>query len=151
MKSMPTLAISAAAALMAISAAAAEKKIPLKDLPAAVQKTIQEETRNATLVGLEKEQDNGKTVYELETKVDGRTRDLTIDAEGKVIEVEEEMILSGVPAAARAAIEKAAAGGTIEQVEALTKGGATDYEASFTKGGKKSQIIVSSDGSVKKH
>ena len=53
------------AALLAISATviqAADEKIQLKDLPPAVQKTIQEETRNATLVGIGKEKEHGKTV-----------------------------------------------------------------------------------------
>ena len=150
MKLMQRLAFSAAASLLVCGLAAAEKKVQLMDLPPAVQKTVQEETRHAKLVGLAQEEEGGKTVYEAETKIDGKTRDLVIDADGKVIEVEEEIALGSIPAGAKAAIEKAATGGKIERVETLTKAGTTNYEATFTKNGKKSEIIVASDGTIKK-
>lgn len=150
MKLMQRLAFSAAMALAAYGTSAAEKKVQLKDLPPAVQKTVQEETKKAKLVGLAQEEEDGKTVYEAETKIDGRTRDLIIDAAGKVIEVEEEVAIGSIPAGARAAIEKATAGNKIERVESVTKGGTTDYEASFTRNGKKSEVVVTSDGTIKK-
>lgn len=150
MKSPTPLAITTAAALLALGTAAAEKTVRLQDLPAAVQKTVREQTRNAILVGLAREDERGVVVYEAETKLDGRTRDLTINAAGEVIEVEEELPLSQVPAAARAAIEKAAAGGSLERVESVTKAGATRYEATYRAGGRKSRVVVSSDGTVDK-
>ena len=52
----------------------AEGKSTLADLPAPVRATVEAETRNATLKGVSKEQENGKTVYELESLVNGRTR-----------------------------------------------------------------------------
>jgi len=151
MKLVPRLAVSAALTLSIYGAAAGEKKVQLKDLPAAVQKTIQEEARNAEIVGLVEEQEAGKTVYEVETRVNGKTRDVTVDASGQVIEREEEVALDAIPAAAKAAIEKAAAGGTVHKVETVTRGGATSYEASIRKAGKKSEIVVGSDGAIKKH
>ncbi|MFI4942140.1 MAG: PepSY domain-containing protein [Burkholderiales bacterium] len=151
MKLVLRLAVSAALSLSVYGAAAGEKKVQLKDLPAAVQKTIQEETRNAEIVGLVEEQQAGKTVYEVETRVNGKTRDVTVDAKGQVIEREEEVALDTLPPAAKAAIEKAASGGTVRKVETVTKGGATSYEASFSKAGKKSEIVVGSDGAIKKH
>jgi len=63
------------------------QKVKVQDLPAAVQQTVKEQTRNATLIGLAKEVENGKTVYELETKVNGRGRDLMIDSSGGVLSV----------------------------------------------------------------
>lgn len=42
-------------------AVAAEKKLGIQDLPPAVQQTVKQQTRNATLVGLAKEVENGKT------------------------------------------------------------------------------------------
>ena len=64
---------------------AAEKKIKLKDLPPAVRKTVDELGKTSTLVGFAKEVEDGKTLYEAETKVNGKTRDVTIDAEGKIV------------------------------------------------------------------
>jgi len=60
------------------------QKVQLKDLPPAVRATVESETKNATLKGLSKEKENGKVVYELESLVNGRTRDLMIDSAGKV-------------------------------------------------------------------
>jgi len=53
-------------------------------------------------------------------------------------------------AAAKAAIEKKAAGAKITKVETLTKGGKTTYEAAITKGKKTSEITVAADGSAVK-
>jgi hypothetical protein len=66
------------------AAATTESKVSLKDLPPEVRATVEKETRNATLKGVSKEKEKGKTVYEVESLVNGRTRDLMIDASGKV-------------------------------------------------------------------
>ena len=49
----------------------------MTDLPPAVQSAIKEQTKNATLVGLEqRKRKNGKTTYEAETTVNvGKSRD----------------------------------------------------------------------------
>ena len=80
-------------------------KLQLKDLPAAVRATVEAETKNATLKGLSKERANGKTVFEVESLVNGRTRDLMIDANGKVYEVEEQLDADKAPPAVKAALE----------------------------------------------
>lgn len=135
---------------LASLAFAAETKVNMQDLPPAVQNAVKEQTRNATLVGLSKEKEKGQTVYEVETKVNGRTRDLLLDKTGAVIEVEEEVDLNSIPAAAKDAIQKKAAGAKINKVETVTKGSTVSYEAAITKNGKKSEIAVNADGSSHK-
>jgi uncharacterized membrane protein YkoI len=130
----------------AVGAIAAEKKVKMQDLPPAVQQAVKEQTKTAALLGLTQEVENGKTVYEAETKVNGRGRDVTIDSSGAVLEVEEEVTLDSIPAAARAAIEKEAAGGKITKVETVTKGKTVTYEAALTKKGKKSEVSFTADG-----
>ena len=126
---------------------AAEKKIKIKDLPPAVRKTVDELGKTSTLVGFAKEVEDGKTMYEAETKVNGKTRDLTIDAEGKIVLTEEEVAIDSIPAPARAAIEKAATGGKIIIVEKVTKGSDVKYEAAITpKSGKKKEVSFSAEG-----
>jgi uncharacterized membrane protein YkoI len=140
-------AIALSALCLTLAAADSEKKIQKKDLPAAVQKAMEEKTQGAEIKGYSKEVENGKTFYEVETTVDGRSRDLLYDPTGKLVEVEEEIALDKVPAGARAAIEKAAAGGKVRKVEALTKGGTVSYEAAITnKAGKKSEVLFKADG-----
>ena len=125
---------------------ASEKAITMKDLPAAVQRTVQEQSKGATIRGLSKEVEGGKTVYEVEMKVNGHGKDVTMDASGAVIEVEEEVALESIPGAARAAIEKAAGSGQITKVETVSGGKQSAYEAHLRKDGKRSEVKVSGDG-----
>lgn len=129
------------------SAPAAEKKIQMSDLPPAVRQAVQEQTKGAQIKGLSMEKENGRTEYEVETLVDSKSRDLTFDATGAVVEVEQEVGIDTLPAAARAAIEKRATGGKIVKVETVTRGSATTYEAQYTKGGRSHEVGVRADGS----
>jgi uncharacterized membrane protein YkoI len=136
-----------ALALAAAAAIAAETRVQMKDLPPAVQKAVQEHTAGAQIKGLSKETEKGKTVYEVETMVNGKSRDLTLDAAGTVVEIEEQVALDSIPAAAKAAIEKKTAGGRIKSVESVTKGSETVYEAAYSKAGKSHEFQVRADGS----
>jgi uncharacterized membrane protein YkoI len=132
---------------VALLAGAAETKIKLADLPAPVQKTIQEQTKNAELKGLSKEVENGKTFYEVETIVNGKSRDLLVDPSGRIVELEEATTIESVPAAVKAAL---APKGKILRIETVTKGNAVSYEAVVSNNGKKSEIAVEADGTIKK-
>lgn len=146
-----TFTVFLALAALGGAAMAAEKKLAMKDLPPAVQKTVQDQTKGAEIKGLSKETENGKTSYEVETLVNGKHRDFIVDATGAVTEVEEETAFDSIPAAAKAAIEKKAAGGKIGLVETMTRGSATLYEAAYTsKDGKKHEVLVKPDGSETK-
>lgn len=137
--------------LLAGALLAADKKVEMKDLPAAVQAAVKEQTTSATLVGLSKEVENGKTLYEVETKVNGKTRDLLLDAKGAVVETEDEVEMTSIPAAAQAALKKKAGTGTIEKVEKLTQGSTMAYEAAIkTKAGKSTEAAVNADGTPHK-
>jgi hypothetical protein len=131
-------------------ARAAETSVKMKDLPPAVQKTVEEQTKGAQIKGLSKEIEKGKTMYEVETVANGKARDLTIDATGALISVEEPVAIDSIPAAAKAAIEKLATGAQIKSVEAVTKGKVVTYEAVIAKGLKKSEVVVGADGSIQK-
>ena len=94
--------------LLPVALVAAETNVQMKDLPPAVQKTVQEQTRNAKLRGLAKEVENGKTFYEAETTVNGKSRDVLIDPSGAVVEVEEATDLATIPEPARKAFQQQA-------------------------------------------
>ena len=144
-----TLAALAMVGLVATTAVA-EQKIKLSDLPAAVQATVKAETANATVLGISKEAEKGKTVFEVETKVGTKTRDFVVDAAGKVIDVEEETDLASVPAAVKATIDKQSAGGTVTRIEKATQGTTVSYEVGLKKNGKNSEFTVNADGSLHK-
>ena len=141
------LTICLAIAAISVGAIAAEKKLATKDLPPVVQKTVQDQTKGAEIKGLSQETEKGKTSYEIETMVNGKHRNFVVDAKGTVIEVEDETAIDNIPGAAKAAIEKKAAGGKIGIVETMTRGTATMYEAAYTsKDGKKHEVLVKPDG-----
>ena len=121
-----------------------DKKIDLSKLPAAVRTTVETESKGATVKGVSSEKEHGKTVYELETLVNGRTRDLMIDSAGKVYEVEEQLDVDKAPAPVKAALE---AKGKIVVLESVLKDGKTTYEGQVqTKAGKKVAVEVDADG-----
>ncbi len=141
--------ITALVAFTWIALYASETRVKMKDLPEAVQKTVKEQTKTAELRGLAKEVENGKTFYEAETKVNGKSRDILIDPTGVVVEVEEAIAFHSIPEAAKKALQAKAGSGKILSAESVTKGAVVSYEAVLLKNGKKSEIVVNSDGSSK--
>lgn len=122
----------------------ADQKATMKNLPPAVKATVEAESKGATIKGISSEKENGKTVYELETLVNGRTRDLMIDSAGKVYLVEEQLDIDKAPAAVKAALE---ARGKIVALESVVENGKTRYEGQVrTKAGKKVALEVDADG-----
>ena len=120
------------------------KAIDLSKYPAPVRATIEAETKNATLKGVSKETEKGKVQYEVETLVNGRTRDLLVDPAGKVIQVEEEIALDAAPAAVQDAINKQ---GKAMRVESVRTGDVTTYEAIVQgKNGKKRTVELDAQG-----
>ena len=128
-------------------AALAETKVKMADLPAVVQKSVQAELKTATLVGLSKEKEKGKTYYEAETKLNGKSRDLLFDSAGNLVETEDEVDMTALPATARDAIQKKVGSGKVTKVEALSKGGKlVAYEAAVLNGKKTSEVAVTPEG-----
>ena len=126
------------------AATAADQKTSLSKLPPAVRATVDAESKAATIKGISSEKEKGKTVYELETLVNGRTRDLMIDSAGKVYVVEEQLDVEKAPAPVRAALE---AKGKIVVLESVTRDGKTTYEGQVqTRAGKKVAVEVDASG-----
>jgi uncharacterized membrane protein YkoI len=148
MKRTSIFVISAALVLLGgASVKGSEKKVKMEDLPAAVQKTVKEQSKGGTIRGLSMEVEKGKTIYEAALTVNGHKKDISMDASGAVVEVEEEVALESIPAAAKSAIQKAAGTGKVLKVESVTHGTTlVAYEAQVMKGTKKSEVRVKPDG-----
>jgi len=129
-----------------------EKKLQRSDLPAAVQRAADEQSAGATVKGYSTEEDNGQVVYEVEMTMHGHARDVTIGADGTVLEVEQEVALDSLPAAVRTGLKQLAGSGTLGKIESLTKRGTlVAYEAHVKKGNKRSEIQVGPDGKKLAH
>lgn len=139
-------------AVMTTSALLAETKIERSQLPAAVEKTVQQETQGATIKGFSKERENGVEQYEVETVVDGHTRDMDIAKDGTVLEVEEEVAMSTLPSSVQSSIQARANGAQVTKVESMKKKGKlVAYEASTVKNGKKGEFQVGPNGEKLAH
>jgi len=124
-----------------------EKKLKRSELPAAVQRTADQQSAGATVKGYSTEEEDGHVIYEVEMTVHGHGRDVTIGADGTVLEIEQEVALDSLPAAVRTGLVQLAGSGTITRVESLTKHGTlVAYEAHVKTGDKRSEIQVGPDG-----
>jgi hypothetical protein len=146
------VAIAAGVLLLAGNASAQEKKIKRSDLPAAVKKTVSAQSAGATIRGFSTEKENGQTLFEVEMTVNGRSKDVSMTADGSVVEVEEQVALDELPPEVRAGLQAKAGKRKILKVESLTKRDKlVAYEAKVETNGKKSEIQVGPDGKALDH
>jgi hypothetical protein len=129
-----------------------EKKIQRSDLPPAVEKTVVEQSEGATIRGFSQEKENGQTYYEAELMVNGHTNDVLVDANGSVVEVEEQVSTESLPATVRQGLQDKAGKGKLVKVETLTKKDKlVAYEAKVLTNGKTSEVQVGPDGKPLDH
>jgi hypothetical protein len=146
------VAIAASALLLAGTASAQEKKIKRSDLPPAVEKTVAAQSEGATIKGFSTEKEKGQTLYEVELMVNGHSKDISMAADGSIVEIEEQVALDSLSADVKAGLQTKAGKGKILKVESLTKKGKlVAYEAQVDTNGKKSEVQVGPDGKPLDH
>ena len=128
-------------------APAQERKINRSQLPPAVEQTVARESAGATIKGFATEIEHGQKFYEASLVVNGHTKDILMDRQGNVVEVEEQVSIDSLPAAVQGALRKNAGRGTISVIESLTKNGhLVAYEAQVKHGKRRSEIQVGPNG-----
>ena len=87
MKRLPKLAVwLAGVGLLLTAAHARADKVTLEELPAAAKKTVERETKGATIKEIDKESDkSGKPVYDVDYTKDGVEKELKVSSSGAVI------------------------------------------------------------------
>jgi hypothetical protein len=129
----------------------AAKKIQKGDIPEKIMASINGRFPGADVTSAEKETEDGKVVYDIELKHEGRKYEMDIHDDGTVIEIEKE--IKDVPAAVTKAVRAKYAGATIREVMEVNKvDGKKEtpdhYEVVLsTDGGKEKEVIVALDGS----
>ena len=146
------VAFAAGVLLLASSASAQEKKIKRSDLPPAVEKAVAAQSVGATIRGFSTEKENGQTLYEVEMTVSGHSKDVSMTADGSIVEVEEQVALDSLSPEVKTGLQAKAGNGKILKVESLTKKGKlVAYEAKVETNGKKTEIQVGPDGKPLDH
>ncbi len=145
-------AFAAGVLLLAVNSSAQEKKIKRSDLPPAVEKTVAAQSAGATIRGFSTEKENGQTLYEAEMTVNGHSKDVSMTADGSIVEVEEQVALDSLLPEVKTGLQAKAGNGKILKVESLTqKNKLVAYEAKVETNGKRSEVQVGPDGKALAH
>jgi uncharacterized membrane protein YkoI len=147
-----SIAFAAGVLLLAGGASAQEKKIKRSDLPPAVEKTVAAQSAGATIRGFSTEKENGQTLYEAELTVNGHSKDISMTADGAIVEIEEQVSLDSLPVEVKVGLHAKAGNGKILKVESLTKKDKlVAYEAKVETNGKRTEVQVGPDGKPLDH
>ena len=137
-----------AAACLAPSARAGERKLSEKQMPAPALAAFHKAYPAAAIRGLAVEKDRGQTTYEIES-VDGKVRrDLSYLADGTLAEIEEAIPGSDLPGPVFATLKAKHPAAKLLKAEKDTKGAAVTYELHIQEGGHRREVVLNPDGSV---
>jgi uncharacterized membrane protein YkoI len=140
--------IAIAVSLLALSAAAQEKKITAGDVPAAIMSAFKSAYPNATIRGYAREKENGKVFYEIESREGTTTRDVLYNPDGTVAEIEESIAATDLPAEIQQAIKGKYPKAVITRAEKTTAGDKVSYEVVARQGKKRITLEVDASGKV---
>ncbi|HYK88830.1 MAG TPA: hypothetical protein VE398_08675 [Acidobacteriota bacterium] len=141
----------------------AESKKTRVELPAAVAKSVRDNVAGAEIESVESETEAGIKLYDIEFKA--QRGEIEVAEDGTVMDVATIVQAKDVPIPAMDAIQKAATGATIKELEKseiraeIEKGGEKGkivklpapkyvYEAELVKGKQKGEIQVAPDGKI---
>jgi len=156
------IGIGAACALLAGSGFVARAdKVPLTQLPDAVQKAIKQHSQGETLEYVDRESKNGQTVYQAEFKREGLNRRVTFAADGTMLpdqgvtararsalDRQPSMALNDLPATVQKTVKDQQAGREIADIDQEMWNGKVIYEVEFKEKGPNSRMHIASDGSI---
>lgn len=147
--------VTAALLVSAASVRADEEKVPLDKAPKAVLEAAKKRFPKAEVVGVSKEGEKDKTVYEVELKEAGKAIDVTLTPEGVITTIEQQIDAKDLPKAVSEALDKKYPKATFNIVEIVyaVKDGKENldfYEVELTAADKKVfEVKVAADGTIK--
>ena len=130
--------------LVAASPAGAAK--PAAAPPAAVLKAFQLAYPKATIQRTLHERRDGNPVVEIESVDQGMRRDLLYTPEGRMIECEETIPVTGLPAPVRAALERETRGAKLGRIERIDREGVVTYAINVRLKGKAQELVFDPKG-----
>ena len=150
-RNMPARRVVLAVAVLSANLCAqarTSEKIECGAMPAAVRAAAQKQKmRQGTEAACEKITESGASLYELKvTAESGKMREIVFRPNGQIVEFENESELSQIPAAARAAIQKATLSGELLKVDVIHRGSTLLYEGEYRFQGVKKKVVVDARG-----
>jgi uncharacterized membrane protein YkoI len=125
-----------------------EKELSIADVPAPVKETLTKEAGENKFKEILEITVGDKTVYEAEWSDKGKDVEMVLTSDGKIANVTKQIGIDDVPKAVKETMLKEAGGNTIKDVEVITEGNKTIYEAEWMENGKEIDLKVSPDGKV---
>jgi len=134
-----------------------DQEVAISQVPAAVRATLLKAAEGGTIKEIERETKNGTTVYEAEVLLHGKEVEIKVAADGTLLgkevenegdeeEDEDEVPISRIPQAARAALLKYAGGAPLKEVEREKENGVELYSAEWKANGREHEAKVTADG-----
>ena len=138
---LSTLAVFGLAVLV-VSARAGEEKVPLDKVPKPVMAAFKAKFPEAVVNTAVKEEEDGKTVYELESTLNGLSVDAVLKPDGEFVEIEKQIKTEDLPAAVSAAVKAKYPKAAMKKAEEVTADGKTTFEVVVDKGDGKSATLT---------
>ena len=132
------------------------EKVPLDKVPKVIMDAIKNRFPKAEIESVEKEKEDGKIVFDIELKHEGRKYEMDILEDGTIVEIEKEVAAKDVPEAVTKAVKEKYPGCTIKEVMEVNKvkdkkETPDHYEVTLeTADKKKKEVEVSLDGKILK-
>jgi hypothetical protein len=145
------LAALVAAGCSAVAARAGEQ-IPLDKVPEKIAATVKDRFPEGELKSVEKENEDGKVMFDVELTAKGRKYEMDVKEDGRIVEIEKEVAAKDFPDACAKAVAAKYPQATIKEIMEVNKvDGKTEtpihYEVVLDTPGKKSfEAIVALDG-----
>ena len=128
---------------VSVAALGAAKTIKPSKLPAAVQRTAEQQSAGATVTGYSKDKAEGIVIYRMDLVAEGLARGIVMDAQGNVLSIEQELAWSDLPADIQKTFEDASRKGQLGEVSTITEDGAlVAYEAYLVVNGERARVRV---------
>lgn len=125
-----------------------KKTVKLEEVPPAARAVIETYTEGAEIGSIKAKHKEGKHVYKVCYKKDGRDFELKVTEAGDVEEWEKHVTMDELPGAVRATVEQETGGAKIEELVQETEDGKMFYEVEFEKDGKEHEVKIAEDGSI---
>lgn len=113
---------------MTVGVWAEEEKVALDKVPPAVMKAVKDKFADAKIKGAEKEEEDGKTTYEIELTHNGDEMEVSVSSAGKILEIEKTIKVADLPKAVSDALKAKYPKGKLKKAEEITEGDEKRYE-----------------------
>jgi Putative beta-lactamase-inhibitor-like, PepSY-like len=131
--------------VLIVAAKADEEKVPIDKLPSAVLKAVKRKFPKAEIERATKEVEDGTTTYEIELEIKDRSVDVSLKADGTILEIEREVPIEELPKAVKKKLAAKYPNAKIEKAEEVTKGedGPVRYEVAI-----RTEVVLTEKGKI---